>query len=179
MNQGKLVARQLFIRAMAVDGDDHAGTAQAIDRITDPAPSTLWGLGRVIAVEQHELWGGLIDLDPASTAREAAAQLYEELIDPQSDQLTFRGGRRYVLSPDGHSHRNLFLQQRTASQHAGVSGAWHGVGPDESQGIAPAQFFQGQERIRRANVPALRVAGFSENVDRPGVDQPRAGWCLL
>jgi myxalamid-type polyketide synthase MxaE and MxaD len=70
--------------------------AQSIDRAVNPAQAALWGLGRVIAVEHHELWGGLIDLDPAAPAIEAAAQLVDELLDPQTDQLAFRTGRRFA-----------------------------------------------------------------------------------
>jgi myxalamid-type polyketide synthase MxaE and MxaD len=70
--------------------------AQAIDRAVNPAPSALWGLGRVVAVEHHELWGGLIDLDPAEPAIESVAQLVDELLNPQTDQLAFRAGRRYA-----------------------------------------------------------------------------------
>ena len=48
--------------------------AQAISAAdpVDPAQSALWGLGRVIALEHSDLWGGLVDLEGSS---EAAAQL--------------------------------------------------------------------------------------------------------
>src|SRR5690606_9103524 len=38
-------------------GDDPSGL--------EPLQATEWGLGRVIALEHPEIWGGLIDLDPA------------------------------------------------------------------------------------------------------------------
>ena len=60
----------------------------------------IWGLGRVIALEQVELWGGLLDL-PAqgefSSAEATAAALWEEIqAGDGEDQVALRGGQRYV-----------------------------------------------------------------------------------
>jgi acyl transferase domain-containing protein/NAD(P)-dependent dehydrogenase (short-subunit alcohol dehydrogenase family)/acyl carrier protein len=59
-----------------------------------------WGLGRVIALEQVELWGGLLDLPAqaeASSSEALAAALLEEFqTQDGEDQVALRGGRRYV-----------------------------------------------------------------------------------
>ena len=62
------------------------------------AQSPLWGLGRVIAQEHPTFWGGLVDLEPAPSARDGAAeQLWDEIAAGDGeDQLAFRQGRRYV-----------------------------------------------------------------------------------
>lgn len=61
------------------------------------AQAPLWGLGRVIAQEHPTLWGGLVDLEPRTSLRDAAHQLWEEISSPDGeDQLAFRQGRRYV-----------------------------------------------------------------------------------
>jgi NAD(P)-dependent dehydrogenase (short-subunit alcohol dehydrogenase family)/acyl carrier protein len=61
------------------------------------AQSPLWGLGRVIAQEHSTLWGGLVDLEPRTSLRDAAHQLWEEISSPAGeDQLAFRQGQRYV-----------------------------------------------------------------------------------
>ena len=62
------------------------------------AQSPLWGLGRVIAQEHPTFWGGLVDLEPGASPRDAAArQLWEEISGADGeDQLAFRQGRRYV-----------------------------------------------------------------------------------
>ncbi len=61
------------------------------------AQAPLWGLGRVIAQEHPTLWGGLVDLEPRASLRDAAAQLREEISSPDGeDQLAFRQGRRHV-----------------------------------------------------------------------------------
>ena len=70
-----------------LDGPEPVAVAQA----------PIWGLGRVIALEHPELWGGLVDLDPAETAVAAAARVVETVVDPDDeDQVAFRSGRRWV-----------------------------------------------------------------------------------
>jgi myxalamid-type polyketide synthase MxaD len=59
--------------------------------------SPLWGLGIVLAEEQHELWGGLVDLDPAAQPAESAAQLEQQMLyGRDEDRVAFRNGQRYV-----------------------------------------------------------------------------------
>jgi malonyl CoA-acyl carrier protein transacylase len=60
------------------------------------AQASLWGLGKVIALEQPQLWGGLIDL-AADAPRDEPLQLLAEIRDSQGeDQLAFRCGQRHV-----------------------------------------------------------------------------------
>jgi natural product biosynthesis luciferase-like monooxygenase protein len=74
--------------------------AQAV--IGTPAPvavaqSTLWGLGRTLAQEHPNFWGGLIDLDPHTPAGEAATAVWREVRDSGGeDQIAFREQQRYV-----------------------------------------------------------------------------------
>lgn len=57
----------------------------------------LWGLGRVIGLEKPELWGGLVDLDPADRPEVAAERLFAEICNPDGeDQIAFRGRQRFV-----------------------------------------------------------------------------------
>ncbi len=61
--------------------------------------SPIWGLGRVIALEHPELWGGLIDLEQAANGATQISQLWQEIAndDPDGeDQIAFRGHQRYV-----------------------------------------------------------------------------------
>ncbi len=63
----------------------------------DPRGACLWGLGRGIAQEVPETWGGLIDLDPDWDAVTASAALMAELAGmPRDDEVAYRGGRRMV-----------------------------------------------------------------------------------
>jgi acyl transferase domain-containing protein len=67
-----------------------------------PAPlaalqSPLWGLGRTIAMESADFWGGMVDLDPADVPTAAAALLLSQFAEQSGeDQTAFRDGRRYV-----------------------------------------------------------------------------------
>lgn len=73
--------------------------AQPVTREPVPLALTqapLWGLGRVIALEHPEIWGGLVDLDPVGCDDEAS-DLLAEIREPEhEDHLAFRRGRRYV-----------------------------------------------------------------------------------
>jgi amino acid adenylation domain-containing protein len=61
------------------------------------AQAPLWGLGKVIALEHPQLWGGMIDLAPGDCLNEAAANLLDEICDSLGeDHLAFREGQRYV-----------------------------------------------------------------------------------
>lgn len=62
--------------------------------------TTLWGLGRVIAVEHPELWGGLIDLDPAGSVDEENQVAAEIALKGADNQIAFRHGRRYTARLD-------------------------------------------------------------------------------
>ena len=60
-------------------------------------PSLLWGFGRVIAEEQRELWGGLVDLSPNADAADAAGWLWQQAhSDDGEDQVAFYNGERYA-----------------------------------------------------------------------------------
>ena len=63
------------------------------------AQAPLWGLGRTLALEHPDLWGGLIDLGTAAGPRDAAAiaaQLVSGGNGGNDDQVALRGGERYV-----------------------------------------------------------------------------------
>ena len=57
----------------------------------------LWGLGRVIATECKQFWGGLVDLEPGLPPT-MCDLLVRELLGPDGeDQILLRGGDRSVL----------------------------------------------------------------------------------
>ncbi|MFN6568072.1 type I polyketide synthase [Dendronalium sp. ChiSLP03b] len=60
------------------------------------AQASLWGLGKVIALEHPEFWGGLVDL-AADNPADAAVNLLTEIFDSQGEnQIAFRQKQRYV-----------------------------------------------------------------------------------
>lgn len=76
-----------------------------LDELTGGKPpavfqSAVWGLGRSIAQEFGNYWGGICDIDPDATAAEAAQLFVRELVSEEAgreDQLAFRNGERHVL----------------------------------------------------------------------------------
>jgi acyl transferase domain-containing protein len=55
------------------------------------AQAPVWGLGRVIALEHPEIWGGLIDLAPTDTPDAAAAGLWDGVLAADDeDQIAIR-----------------------------------------------------------------------------------------
>ncbi len=72
--------------------------AQPAGPIVRPAAigqAAIWGLGRVIALEHPELWGGLIDLDP-NAADDVSALLAELRCSDGEDQIALRSAVRLV-----------------------------------------------------------------------------------
>ncbi|WP_446459042.1 type I polyketide synthase, partial [Streptomyces telluris] len=72
------------------------------DPLTDPASARIWGLGRVVALEQPQRWGGLVDL-PAALDSRSLERLAGLLTQADEDQLAVRAsgvsGRRLVRAP--------------------------------------------------------------------------------
>ncbi|MBD2776532.1 SDR family oxidoreductase [Iningainema sp. BLCCT55] len=67
-----------------------------LDRPSFVTQSPLWALGRVIGLEEPELWGGMIDLDPQVDITQNFAALLPELTSVAEDHLLFRNSQAYV-----------------------------------------------------------------------------------
>ncbi|WP_445037383.1 type I polyketide synthase, partial [Streptomyces hayashii] len=65
------------------------------DRLTAPAQSAVWGLGRAAALESPQRWGGLIDL-PETPDDRAAARLAQVLGRRSEDQAAIRASGVFV-----------------------------------------------------------------------------------
>ncbi|NLG56582.1 MAG: type I polyketide synthase, partial [Rhodococcus sp.] len=83
-----------------------AGAVEAGDGAINAEQTPVWGLGRVISLEHPEIWGGMIDLDPADTdlshtdpsdtAGSLSVALAEVLAQGTEDQVAYRDGQRLV-----------------------------------------------------------------------------------
>ncbi|MCB0204804.1 MAG: SDR family NAD(P)-dependent oxidoreductase [Anaerolineae bacterium] len=91
---------------LATRGVQPVGTQPAAQSL---AQSPVWGLGRVVALEHPELWGGLIDLDPQAPASEIDHLLRAIRQSGGEDQLALRGQQSYVArlrhSAAPHAHQ--------------------------------------------------------------------------
>ena len=65
-----------------------------------PAQALLWGFGRALALEHPDLWGGLVDLDPAQPEGEVDALLAYLQHPGLERQIAFRDGQ--ALAPRAH-----------------------------------------------------------------------------
>jgi acyl transferase domain-containing protein/acyl carrier protein len=72
--------------------------------------STLWGLGRSLQREHPELWGGLVDLDPAAAPQEQAAEL--------TSALEQRDGEDQVAIRHGVRHAARLVRRTATASHA-------------------------------------------------------------
>ena len=74
-------------------GAQDADGAAPIDIVQSP----LWGLGRTLALEYADLWGGLIDLSADADDTACADLLVRELkAESPDDQIVLRAGRRFA-----------------------------------------------------------------------------------
>jgi len=62
-----------------------------------PLAAAVWGLGRSLALEHPDAWGGLVDLDPEATAEVSADAVVARLqsVDGE-DQVAFRVGQSFA-----------------------------------------------------------------------------------
>jgi phthiocerol/phenolphthiocerol synthesis type-I polyketide synthase D len=76
-----------------------AGAQAAVeaDLVSSPAGATVWGIGRTLAAEHAELWGGLIDLDLAASRTTTVGMLAREVAESDAeDSIAYRGDQRLV-----------------------------------------------------------------------------------
>ncbi|WP_437597390.1 SDR family NAD(P)-dependent oxidoreductase [Sorangium sp. So ce590] len=66
------------------------------DPVTAPAQAALWGLGRTLALEHPEVWGGLVDLPSSPGEHDVPALLAQVLSPDAEDHVALRPSGRFV-----------------------------------------------------------------------------------
>ena len=100
------------------------------DRVVSPAQGMVWGLGRVVGLEEPERWGGLVDL-PAELDERAFERVCEVLA-ASEDEDAARGAcrgvfaRRLVRAPLGGSRAKEVYVPRGTVLVTGGTGALGG-----------------------------------------------------
>jgi candicidin polyketide synthase FscB len=92
-----LAATSALVQALGVAGVEvplwcltrGAVSADRLDTLTSPVQAQVWGLGRVVAMESPQVWGGLIDL-PQEVDRRTVSRLAQVLADGREDQVAVR-----------------------------------------------------------------------------------------
>jgi phthiocerol/phenolphthiocerol synthesis type-I polyketide synthase B len=134
----------------------------------NPAHAVLWGLGRTLALEHPEIWGGVIDLDESMPPELAARYVLDEAagIDGE-DQVVYRSGVR----------RAPRLERRTAPAASPVT-----LSDDTSQLVIGATGNIGPHLIRQlaqmgaktivtvSRNPGTQLAELAETLDATGTN---------
>jgi acyl transferase domain-containing protein len=113
--------------------------AQMSDRAVNFAQASLWGLGRVLAEEHREHWGGLIDLEASGSPEADAALIAGEILQSDGeDQLAYRDGQRFVarlvrLDLPRTAVRSGQLRPEAAYL---LTGGFGGIGLEVARGLA-------------------------------------------
>ena len=112
-------------------------SAGAADPLPNPAQAQVWGLGQVAALEQPDLWGGLIDL-PRTVDGRALDRLARLLGGPGGeDQLAIRDAgvlvRRLVRAPLGRARA---VREWRSSGTVLVTGGAEGMGAHVARWLA-------------------------------------------
>ncbi|GAA4681609.1 type I polyketide synthase [Phytohabitans rumicis] len=111
--------------------------------VVSPAGATLWGLGRVLALEHPDRWGGIVDLDPDPDGAGDAEPgvLLAALADAAEDQQAVRAGRRLaarlVPSPLTPAESRPAPPVRADGTYL-VTGAFGGIGAEVAGWLARA-----------------------------------------
>jgi acyl transferase domain-containing protein len=141
-----------------------------------PWAAALWGLGRALAAEHAELWGGLVDLAAGVPVAEAAAQLLREIEHGGSeDKIAFRDGRHVarLARRTGALPASRFAAQPDASYL--ITGGLGGIGLAMARWLAtrgarhllligrtPLPRREDWEQLDRASAAGRRVAAVQE-----------------
>ena len=114
----------------------NAQPVSAGDR-ANPAHAVLWGLGRTLALEHPEIWGGIIDVDESVPAELAARWVLAEAHDGDGeDQVVYRAGvRRVARLQRAHPPATGNVALDPDSSHL-VIGATGNIGPQLVEQLA-------------------------------------------
>ena len=94
-----------------------------------PWQAPFWGIGRTLAIEHPEIWGGLVDLDPANLPADSARALWKHLSNfDGEDQVAFRDGRRFAARLERASVKAHDAVRLSAETSYLITGGLGGLG---------------------------------------------------
>ena len=102
----------------------------------NPTHAVLWGLGRTLALEHPEIWGGIIDVDDSMPAVLSARRvLAEAQAGDGEDQVAYRAGARHVPRLERRTPARGTAVLRSDSSHLVIGATGH-IGPHLIQQLA-------------------------------------------
>jgi acyl transferase domain-containing protein/acyl carrier protein len=96
----------------------------------------LWGIGRSVALEHPDMWGGLIDIARSATTDDLQTLLTEIQFPDSEDQVILRQGKRYVI----RLLRDERQEQETEALTFQVNGTYLITGGLGNLGLQAAQW---------------------------------------
>lgn len=98
-NNANLVNKITTTDSVALEDVQSEPKCSTTNRFINPGQATLWGIGRTVALEYPEIWGGLIDID--SSAKLVHERLLSKMLDDirsnsKEDFIAYRDLDRYV-----------------------------------------------------------------------------------
>jgi phthiocerol/phenolphthiocerol synthesis type-I polyketide synthase B len=133
-----------------------------------PAHAVLWGLGRTLALEHPEIWGGVVDVDTlVPPERVARYVLAEAAADDGEDQAVYRAGVRHVPRLTSRSVPSTEDAALTDDVAHLVIGATGNIGPHLIQQLADmgAATIVAVSRTPGDRLSALSASLAAQNVD--------------
>lgn len=127
------------------------------------AQAPLWGIGRVMAEELPQLWGGMVDVDPGYSDEMIADVLWAEIQDPDAErQISYRDDRRFaarLVPRDAHQPVTRPLRFKADASYL-VTGGLGDLGLQVarwmvSQGARQLMLLSRSEMPPRAHWPSL------------------------
>lgn len=134
----------------------------------NPTHGLLWGLGRTLALEHPEIWGGIVDFDASVPAAVVARQLLEEVGSTDGeDQVVYRRGTRHVA----RLHRRTLPTESPVTLDADgcqlVIGATGNIGPHLIRQLA---LMGAKTIVAVSRNPGMRLHALTESLAAEGTN---------
>ncbi|MEM6110326.1 SDR family NAD(P)-dependent oxidoreductase [Mycobacterium sp. 050272] len=134
----------------------------------NPTHGLLWGLGRTLALEHPEIWGGIVDFDASVPAAVVARQLLGEVGSTDGeDQVVYRRGARQVA----RLHRRTLPTESPVTLDADgtqlVVGATGNIGPHLIRQLA---VMGAKTIVAVSRNPGLRLQALTETLAAEGTN---------
>ena len=133
----------------------------------NPAHAVLWGLGRTLALEHPEIWGGIIDLDESIPPELAARYVVDEAAgNDGEDQVVYRSGVRRAprLEKRTAPSVSVTLSENTCQLVIGATG---NIGPHLIRQLVQ---MGAKTIVAVSRNTGTRLAELAESLDKTGTN---------
>ena len=134
----------------------------------NPAHAVLWGLGRTLALEHPEIWGGVLDLDESMPAELAVRHVLDEAGSTDGeDQVVYRSGLRHVPRLQRPTAPAISPVTLNADSSQLVIGATGNIGPHLIRQLAQ---MGAKTIVTVSRNPGSRLAELTRSLESTGIN---------